>query len=141
MLAPDQIDLLSAALRHQTDAEALLASSADQAWHLAGYAAECVRKACLTIEPFRKALSHEHGKDADALLDLVVPLDGRASRLPLQGWAPPGSKLADWKEIHRYDRRGRHSTSAAALVQETAVLHDRTLAALWLSSPFDPGSL
>lgn len=141
MLADDQVALLSAALRHQEDAEALLTSSPDQSWHLAGYAAECVRKACLTIEPYRRALSHEHGRDADALLDVVIALDGRANRLDLQGWAPAGSELARWSEQHRYDRRGAHAAGAGALVRETAALHDRILAALWLAIPFDPAVL
>ncbi|MBN1606354.1 MAG: hypothetical protein JW940_06955 [Polyangiaceae bacterium] len=119
----------------------MLSTSHDQSWHLAGYVTECVRKACLTIAPFRKALAHEQGRDADALLEVVLALDGRASRLRLHGWAPAGSKLAQWSETHRYDRTGAHADTAAALVDETALLLDATLAALWLAYPFDPGTL
>lgn len=141
MLAIDQETLLSAALRHQEDAEALLGSSPDQSWHLAGYAAECARKACLTMEPYRRALSHEHGKDADALLDVVIALDPRANRFGLQGWAPATSMLAQWSEQHRYDGRGRHAGSAPQLVEETGALLDRTLTGLWLAESFDPTRL
>lgn len=141
MLGRDQMRLLSAALRHQEDAEALLSCSPDQSWHLAGYSVECVRKACLSIDPYRKALSHEHGKDADALLDVVIALDSRASRLNLQGWAPPGSMLAQWSEQHRYDGRGQHSAGAPQLVEETASLYNQTITALWLAEPFDPTEL
>ena len=38
-------DLVSAALRHARDAEWLAHRSPDQAYHLAGYAPECARKA------------------------------------------------------------------------------------------------
>jgi hypothetical protein len=141
MMNIEQQALLSAALRHQEDAEDLLCKSPDQSWHLAGYAVECVRKACPTIEPHRRALAHEHGKDADALLEVVMALDSRVARLRLQGWAPQTSMLAKWDEQHRYDRRGQHASDAPALVQETAVIHDRTLTALWLAAPFNPGML
>jgi hypothetical protein len=140
-LDSNQIDLISASLRHQVDAESLLGSSPDQAWHLAGFATGCIRKACLTIEPFRKALAHEQGKDADALLDVVLALDARATRVQTVGWAPHGSKLAIWRETHRYDRTGKHAAEAAALVSETAALHGRTLASLWLLEAFDPSRL
>lgn len=36
--------LISAALRHVRDAEQLLTSSPDQAWHLADFGPECIRK-------------------------------------------------------------------------------------------------
>jgi hypothetical protein len=141
MLGDDQIDLVSASLRHQVDAEGLLGSSPDQAWHLAGYATECIGKACLTIEPFRKALAHEQGEDGDALLDVVLALDARAARVRTTGWAPPGSTLARWRETHRYDRTGKHSAEAHALVNETAAHHSRVLATLWLLGAFDPSRL
>lgn len=137
MLAEDQLDLLSAALRNQIDAERLLPDSPDQSWHLAGFAAECARKSCLTIEPFRVALGHEHGADADRLLDVILALDGRAQRLPLRGWAPLGSKLAAWSEAHRYDRRGGHAAEAKELVRECAQRHDAVLLALWLHADVD----
>lgn len=134
-------DLLSAALRHQEDAEALLGPSPDQSWHLAGFAAECARKACLGNEEFRRALAHEHGRDADRLLDLVLALDAHGPGGDLHGWAPTGSALAVWSEAHRYDRRGSHASRAPALVSETAGHHDRVLTSLWLIHDFAPESL
>ena len=56
-------DLLSAAIRHVRDAE-LLASTAgpnrslDQAFHLAGFAPECARKATLPRSTFDKSIGH-----------------------------------------------------------------------------------
>lgn len=141
MLAPDQRDLLSAALRHQEDAERLLTPSPDQSWHLAGYVTECIRKAVLTVEPFRVALSHEQGKHFDALFEIVAALDPKASRLRVSGWANAGTRLAAWSESHRYDATRKHAAAAAALVRETGTHFERTLAALWLTDPFDPENL
>lgn len=135
MLAEDQVDRLSAALRHRWDSQELLPASPDQAWHLAGFATECARKACLSREGDRRALSHLQGAEADRILDLVLAIDAHASRFDLRGWAPAGSALADWSEQHRYDRSGRHVARARALVSEVAHLHDRTLTALWLAEP------
>jgi hypothetical protein len=141
MLAEDQRVLLSASVRHQSDAEFLLESSPDQSWHLAGYATECIRKASLTKEAYRKALGHEQGRDFDALFELVSALDPGALRLRVSGWADEGTRLHEWDEQHRYDARGAHAGQAKELVHETALHHDRTLTALWLSNPFDPGKL
>lgn len=132
---------MSAALRHQEDAERLLGPSPDQSWHLAGYVTECVRKAVLTVEPFRVALSHEQGKHFDALFEIVVALDPRASRLRVSGWANPGTRLSTWSESHRYDATRKHAAAAATLARETGTHFERTLAALWLTDPFDPESL
>lgn len=141
MLGHDQLGLLSAALRHQEDAVTLLSSSPDQSWHLAGYSVECVRKACLTNDTFRKALAHEQGTDADRLLEIVLSIDEHAQRYGTSGWALPGSFLAAWKPEHRYDQTGQHSSDAPRLVAETSALHDRTLTAIWLAVPFDPTEL
>lgn len=137
VLAEDQLNFLSAALRHIADAERLLADSPDQSWHLAGFAAECARKVCLTVEEFRFALGHQHGVEADQLLDLIVAIDAHAQRFPLHGWAPVGSKLAAWSESHRYDRRGTHAADAPALVRECAERHDAVLLLLWLRADAD----
>jgi hypothetical protein len=141
MLAVDQKTLLSASLRHQEDAEYLLAGSPDQSWHLAGYAVECIRKACLSVDTYRKVLSHELGEDADELLEILLALDAHSSRLHLQGWCEDGSTLAKWRATHRYDSRNEHAADATALVRETGLLHDRTMTALWLAEPFDLESL
>lgn len=141
MWASDQLALLSASLRHQVDAEALLTSSPDQAWHLAGFATECIRKAALSVQAFRKALGHEQSGDFDKLFDLVAALDPAALRFHLTGWAAPGTRLSEWDERHRYDGKGAHASKAAMLVDETQRHHRRTLFELWLSSPFDPGTL
>jgi hypothetical protein len=141
MLANDQKGLLSAALRHQGDAEFLLERSPDQAWHLAGYATECIRKAALTVEAYRKAIGHEQGRDFDALFELVSALDPGALKLRVSGWAHAGTRLHEWDAQHRYDALGTHTQQASQLVSETRVHHDRTLTALWLTHPFDPGTI
>ncbi|MFO0553023.1 MAG: hypothetical protein U0271_31845 [Polyangiaceae bacterium] len=137
----DQLDLLSAALRHQEDAEHLLASSKDQSWHLAGFATECVRKAVLTNDQLRKSLAHEQGMHFDALFEIVVSLDPRALQLRVSGWADSPTQLSMWSESHRYDPTGRHVGKAAALVGETGTHFDRTLTQLWLTEGFNPGAL
>jgi len=48
-LSPKRTALVSAALRHVDDAQALLAVSPVQAFHLAGFGPECARKAALTV--------------------------------------------------------------------------------------------
>jgi hypothetical protein len=141
MLADDQWALLSAAVRHQSDAETLLESSPDQSWHLAGYVTECIRKASLTKEAYRKALGHEQGRDFDALFELVSAMDPGALRLHISGWGNVGTRLHEWDARHRYEVRNAHAKQARELVRETSGHHDRTLTALWLSQPFDPGAL
>jgi hypothetical protein len=140
MLAQDQLDLLSASLRHQQDAESYLAISPDQSWHLAPFALECARKACLSNNVYRKALGHED-RGTDDLMELVLAVDARALRLPLQGWLRAVPDLQTWKPDHRYDRTGAHVTRAAALVNGVTSLHQQVLARLFLVDGYDPEQL
>lgn len=135
-MTPAQLDLLSAAIRHVRDAERLLApgegESVDQAWHLAGFGPECVRKACLADRALDHALGHSLGDEVDELLDLAVGLDPHAMRYRLLGWADQAPALIGWRPDARYERTGRRTPAAVTpLVQAAAVLVDRVVADLW----------
>src|SRR5262245_44496192 len=78
-------DLVSAALRHVRDAEHLLDAGADhaspdQAYHLAGFGPECVRKATLSIRWLDLAISHGFDDLAESLVDFAVSIDPLAHR-------------------------------------------------------------
>ncbi len=137
-MEPRQLGLLSAARRHVRDAEHLLAEgpgrSPDQAWHLAGFGPECVRKACLADDLLDKALGHDLGEAADALLEWGLALDPHAARYHLDGWVDSYPVLSKWKPSHRYDRTGAHDDrdgSVTGLVQAARALVDRVVADLW----------
>lgn len=99
-------DLLSAALRHARDAEHLLATgpdqSLDQAEHLAGFAPECARKACLSETWGNQALGHELSNQGDAILDVLVSLDVFANRYGLDGWGSRFPAMEGWRVHVRY---------------------------------------
>lgn len=135
-MTPAQLDLLSAAIRHVRDAERLLApgagQSVDQAWHLAGFGPECVRKACLADRALDRPLGHDLGEAADALLDLAVGLDPHAMRYRLLGRADQAPQLAGWRPDARYERTGQRAPAAVAPgVHAAAALVDRVVADLW----------
>jgi len=131
-MTPDQSALLSAALRHARDAEALLAASPDQAWHLAGFGPECARKACLSERWADKAVGHDWTSSAEALLEVAISMDARAARLDLAGWAQRAPLLARWRPEHRYNRTGANVADAAGLVEGCAGLVARVHADLWM---------
>ena len=87
-----QLTLLSAALRHTRDARALLASSPDQAWHLAGFGPECARKAALSERWADHAMSHQLGAPAEGVLEMAIAMDAHAVRYRLEGWATQWSR-------------------------------------------------
>jgi len=134
-MTPRQLAFISAALRHVEDAEHLLTSgshrSEDQAWHLAGFGPECVRKACLEDRALDRALGHNLAADTEHLLEWGLSLDPHASRYGLVGWAG-APQLADWDPTHRYDRTGTHvGDPVAALVASARNLVHRVHADLW----------
>lgn len=131
-MTSSQLALLSAALRHTRDARALLATSPDQAWHLAGFGPECARKAALSERFFDQALAHDWTPASEEILELAISLDARAWRLRLDGWGVARPMLARWRPAHRYDRTGDHAPHAAALVRDCAERVDRLLADLWM---------
>ena len=103
-------DHASAALRHMRDAEHLIAdetyASRDQVWHLAGFAHECARKACVQEGWLPKLLGHDFSSASDAVIEFAIALDPRASRLPVRQWASRYPAVAAWRPDHRYERTG-----------------------------------
>lgn len=135
-MTPDQLELLSAAGRHVADAEHLLSTgshqSQDQAWHLAGFGPECLRKACLGDRAFDRTLGHELGPRAEALLDWGIALDPYAWRYDLSGWSEREPRLAEWRPAHRYEGTGTRSGQAVTdLVDAARSFLERVRADLW----------
>lgn len=117
-------DFLSAALRHTRDAERMQSDadtlSLDQAWHLAGVAIECARKAGIQSEWFWKLLGHSFSTTAEEIVDLAIALDPAASRRPLRAWSITYPSVRDWSPEHRYERTGtRLARSVDQLVQQS----------------------
>lgn len=135
-LTTEQHKLLSAASRHARDAEHLLEQgshqSQDQAWHLAGFAPECLRKACLEDRAFDHALGHDLGARGEGLLDWAIALDPRAWRYALAEWSSSAPCLLEWRPDHRYERTGtRSGAKVEELVSSARHLVDRVRADLW----------
>jgi hypothetical protein len=131
-MTSEQLAFLSAAMRHSKDAEELLDSSPDQAWHLAGFGPECIRKACLEDGALYRALGHSFGEAAEELLDLAISLDAHAWRYDLVGWAQKVPHLSEWLPEHRYHSRGSHvGSEVVTFVREARALVERVLADLW----------
>jgi hypothetical protein len=132
-----QINLVSAAQRHISDAEQLAMAgstylSLDQAWHLAGFGPECIRKACLRERAFDRALGHEFTPESEALLDWAIALDPQAWRYHLLGWSKTVSRLAEWDPNHRYERTGkRPESNIRELVQGASGVVRRVICDLW----------
>lgn len=109
MTFPHQ-DFASAALRHMRDAEHLLGPasyvSRDQAWHLAGFAHECARKACVQDAWVPKMLGHDFSDASTTVLELAIALAPRAGRFPVLGWATKFAAIDTWRPEHRYERTG-----------------------------------
>jgi hypothetical protein len=107
-----RVALVSAALRHVRDAQRLLepegerTPSFDQAWHLAGFGPECIRKACITERQADKALGHELGPGGEHLLEWVLALDVGAWRYDVRDWATTRPLLGRWKPDARYSKTG-----------------------------------
>jgi hypothetical protein len=115
MLGEKQRDRLSAGLRHLHDAEHLATDgehrSLDQAWHLVGFALECLRKAGLSsIEDDERIgknlLGHDLGKKAESHLDWLIAIDARAHRYQLGRWSADCPDLVLWTPEARYERSG-----------------------------------
>lgn len=127
-----QIALLSAALRHTRDAEALLSSSPDQAWHLAGFGPECARKAALSERWADKAVGHQLGALAQGVLETAIAMDAHAARYRLDGWVSRWPALAQWSPESRYRKTG--STPKASAEALTAAAREAVgglVAELW----------
>lgn len=125
-LSSDALTLVAVAQRHLRDA-AYLANHQDahpahrdgepvyvslaQAYHLAGFAPECIRKALLSSRAFDKTLGHRfHPPTApqanEDMLAVIMATDPFAARYysPRSSWAQAYPALAAWTENARYDR-------------------------------------
>lgn len=148
MSSPDQ-DFASAALRHMRDAEHLLGcgvnASRDQAWHLAGFAHECARKACLDSGWVPKLLGHDFTGASDEVLEFAIALDPRTGRLPVRFWASEYPAIAAWRPDHRYDRTGtldkKTERDADAIVAEGRKAVENCMLALFLNGELAQDSL
>lgn len=107
---------VSAALRHISDAEALVASSPDQASHLAGFGPECMRKAVITISWLGKALGHDVDGSELPILDLGLDLDAHARRHAGITRLTSMTPLNQWNPVHRYEATGTRKALAQPLV-------------------------
>lgn len=138
---PDEsTDFASASLRHIRDAEHLLAAGAntsrDQAWHLAGFAHECARKACLDSGWVPKLLGHGFSDADEQVVEVAISLDPRAGRFPVRGWADRHPAIRSWRPEHRYERTGALDNApdrnVEALVAQGRVSVDACIVALFL---------
>ncbi len=133
--------LVSAALRHVRDAEHLASEgpnrSLDQALHLAGFAPECVRKACFDERWADHALGHDIRDATDTVVDFLLGYDPDSHRygvdlavmeLPL--------RAQHWRPDLRYECSGSverriGATGAREVIAEARRFVDQRVAALW----------
>ncbi|HMV65291.1 MAG TPA: hypothetical protein PKA64_00475 [Myxococcota bacterium] len=135
---PGQRALLSAALRHARDAEALLPTSPDQAWHLAGFAPECARKACLTERWADRILGHAMDRQAEDLVRLAVALDARARRQGLDARLAAAPALQRWSPNDRYRTTGTTTAADARdLCDEARQILLEVTSGLWADGVLD----
>ncbi|MFO7567317.1 MAG: hypothetical protein R6X02_32030 [Enhygromyxa sp.] len=134
---------LSAALRHLRDAEHLLSCqerrSSDQAYHLAGFAPECARKACLAERWADKELGHDFGDHAESCLALLTSIDLQSLRYQSRGWEEQYPKLGQWKVGCRYEPTGTFDEERArALIDEARCATLDICVALWADGLVTP---
>ena len=130
-------DRVSAALRHIDDAEHLADlngphPSPDQAYHLAGYAPECMRKATLGVRWFDMAIGHRFDDAAERVIDFAIAMEPMALRYNPSDRRTRFPAMAAWQEDVRYLRTG--STDPATVrrcVTEARTMVDEMLFALW----------
>lgn len=131
------VDLVSAAIRHLRDAEFLADRegahpSPDQAYHLAGYAPECMRKATLGVRWFDKAIGHRFDEAAGTAIDFAIAMDPMALRYNPRGIGDHFTELKAWREDVRYLRSGRIAPAQVErCVAESRELVEELLFALW----------
>ena len=80
--------------------------SLDQAWHLAGFAAECLRKSGLRAigDTLGRELGHDFEGKVEDSLAWVLSIDHWAHRYALDGWSSTCGALSKWRAEHRYER-------------------------------------
>ena len=142
-------DFASAALRHISDAEHLLRagahSSRDQAWHLAGFAHECARKACIGDSWIPKLLGHDFSDANEQVVEVAIALDPRASRFPVRQWAAHYPAIVAWRVEHRYERTGAsdhaEDRNIEDLVRQGRDAVDSCILALFLNGSLERASI
>src|SRR5579872_5716847 len=142
-------DFASAALRHIRDAEHMLTGGAntsrDQAWHLAGFAHECARKACISEGWIPRLLGHDFSAANEQVVEVAISLDPRAGRLPLRAWATRFPAISSWRVEHRYDRTGAADRAADrdldGLVRQGRAAVDACILALFLDGSLEMESI
>lgn len=149
-MASDVPDFASSALRHIRDAEHLIESGAhtsrDQAWHLAGFAHECTRKAYIQAARngwVPKMLGHDFDEAGDLVMEIAIALDPRAGRFPVNDWAKRYPAIAAWRPEHRYDRTGACDLGRSIddLVQQGRDAVDACIVALFMDGTVEIESL
>jgi hypothetical protein len=142
-------DFASAALRHIRDAEHLLTgganSSRDQAWHLAGFAHECARKAFIGNGWIPKLLGHKFSDANEQIVEIAISLDPRAGRFPVRRWADRYPAIAAWRVEHRYERTGASDDAddrnIEDLVSQGREAVDSCILALFLDGSLERASI
>lgn len=146
ILGQEQLALISAALRHVRDAEFLLdgpasGRSLDQAYHLAGYGPECVRKATFSLRLFDKIMGHQLGKSAEDLLEVILSLDPWPARYYPLDWESRFPELVGWRESCRYEKtNSRNEMDVRPVVEQARRIVDEITLALWADGRI-PGGL
>lgn len=148
-MALEKPDFASAAVRHIRDAEHLAApgpnASPDQAWHLAGFAHECARKAFLSQGWIPKELGHRFDGAGERILEIAIALDPRASRFPISTWARRYPVIAAWNPEQRYERTGaidrNRERKLVELVTDARAAVDACIVALFLDGSLELESL
>lgn len=138
-------DFASAALRHIRDAEHLMANevhvSRDQAWHLAGFAHECARKACIRDGWVPKLLGHDFSGVSNEVVEFAIALDSRASRVLVRHWRSRYPAIIAWSPEHRYERTGTldktNNRNLEDLVKQGREAVDACVVAIFLDGSLD----
>lgn len=137
MLDERALAMFSAALRHVRTAEHLATTpdpdrSADQAFHVAGFGPECIRKAGLPRRTYDQAIGHGVGAAAEFALRFALAVDPVARRYDIEGWQGRYPALARWNENARYEATGTRSDhDAASVVREAREVVDVMTFAFW----------
>lgn len=135
-LSSKQQEKVSAALRHIRDAEHLLdpgpSQSIDQAFHIAGFGPECIRKALLDNETFDTVLGHRLDPSMETTLEAILALEISAHRYAPRQWSIRWPALGAWTEQARYEATGARSPGEVGpLVAQAAEAVRETFAELW----------
>src|SRR5262249_23499226 len=117
----------------------------DQAWHLAGFAHECARKACIDSGWIPKLLGHEFSDANEQLVEIAIALDPHAGRFPVRQWIKCYPAIIAWRVEHRYERTGASGGAEdrylADLVTQGRDAVDSCILALFLDGSLERESI